>query len=97
MKERGIGRPSTYAHIINVLYKRGYIINSNGRILPTRLGKTVYNFLTTRYGHLVSEDLTRRLEELMDEVESGRLNYTEVLQSFYKEILSIDEKAPSSQ
>jgi reverse gyrase len=33
----------------------------------------------------------------MDEVESGRLNYTEVLQSFYKEILSIDEKAPSSQ
>jgi reverse gyrase len=97
MKERGIGRPSTYAHIINVLYKRGYIINSNGRILPTRLGRTVYNFLTTRYGHLVSEDLTRRLEELMDEVESGRLNYTEVLQSFYKEILSIDEKAPSSQ
>jgi len=93
MKEKGIGRPSTYAHIINVLYRRGYIMNNNGRILPTRLGKTVYDYLTTHYGHLVSEELTRRLEDLMDEVESGRLNYIGVLQSFYKEILSIDEKA----
>lgn len=89
MKERSIGRPSTYAHIIGILYKRGYIFQNRGRLLATNLGKRVYDFLTSNYGHLVSEELTRRLEALMDEVESGRVSYLDVLRDLHREILPI--------
>jgi len=93
MKDRRIGRPSTYAHIINILYRRGYVFQNRGRLLATNRGKRVYSFLTTVYGPLVSEDLTRRLEELMDDVESGKISYVEVLRSLHSEILPIAKGA----
>ncbi|MEM0481720.1 MAG: reverse gyrase [Nitrososphaerota archaeon] len=89
MRERGIGRPSTYARILSVLYKRGYIFNNRGRILATRLGRIVYEYLASNFGPLVSEELTRRLEELMERVESGEVGYQEVLKELYNEAMLI--------
>ncbi|MEM2198660.1 MAG: reverse gyrase [Nitrososphaerota archaeon] len=91
MRERGIGRPSTYARILSVLYKRGYIFNNRGRVLATRLGRIVYDYLASNFGMLVSEDLTRRLEELMEKVEAGEVGYQEVLKELYQEAMLISK------
>jgi len=89
MRERGIGRPSTYARIISVLYKRGYLFNSGGRLLATRLGRRVYDYLAENFGHLVSEELTRRLEELMEMIEVGEADYQEVLRRLREEAMLV--------
>jgi reverse gyrase len=91
MRERGIGRPSTYAQVLNLLYKRRYIFNDGGRVLATKLGKTVYNYLVSNFGSFVSEALTRRLEELMESIESGKVSYQEVLNELYRETSQISK------
>ncbi len=83
MKSRGIGRPSTYAKIIQTLYERNYIFQNAGRIISTKLGKAVYRYLSNTFGEFVSEDLTRKLERVMDEVEEGQKDYIEVLRELY--------------
>ncbi|AJC70975.1 reverse gyrase [Thermococcus guaymasensis DSM 11113] len=89
MKERGIGRPSTYAKIVETLLRRGYVIETKGRkkLVPTEKGIKVYHYLISKYRELVSEEKTRELEEKMDLIEEGRLNYLEVLNELYNEIL----------
>jgi reverse gyrase len=91
MKERGIGRPSTYAQIIKKLLDRGYVIKSKGKnkLIPTKLGIEVYNYLISNYPHLISEERTRELEEIMDKIENGEVDYLEVLKALHEEILSI--------
>ncbi|MEM4384723.1 MAG: DNA topoisomerase, partial [Candidatus Caldarchaeum sp.] len=91
MRERGIGRPSTYAQVLNLLYKRRYIFNDGGRVLATKLGKTVYNYLVSNFGSFVSETLTKRLEELMESIESGKVSYQEVLKELYGETSQISK------
>lgn len=88
MRERGIGRPSTYAIIIQKLLNRKYVIERKGRLIPTRLGRQVYSFLTKRYGELVSEKVTRELEYKMDMVKKG-LDYQKILLNEYKIIKKI--------
>lgn len=88
MRERGIGRPSTYAIIIQKLLNRKYVIERRGQLIPTRLGRKVYNFLTTRYGDLVSEKVTRELEHKMDMIKKG-LNYQKVLLDEYRIVRNI--------
>ncbi|MEM3669062.1 MAG: reverse gyrase [Nitrososphaerota archaeon] len=86
MKQKGIGRPSTYSRIIELLYSRGYIFQNNGRLLNTRLGKLVYEYLSSKYGDLVSEELTKKLEETMDRIENNEINYQDVLMQLYNDI-----------
>ena len=89
MKERRIGRPSTYAKIVETLLKRFYVIETRGRkkLIPTELGIRVYHYLMSRYRELVSEEKTRELEEIMDMVEAGKIYYQRVIESLYEEIL----------
>ncbi len=89
MKERGIGRPSTYATIVDRLFMRNYVIEKNGRVIPTKRGIDVFNYLASNYGKFVSEDRTRLLEEKMDAVERGELDYFKALQELYEEIREI--------
>ena len=85
MKERGIGRPSTYAKIIDTLLRRGYTVAAGraGSMIATSRGMGVYDFLMKRFGSLVSEEVTRRLQETMDRIEEGLVDYQHVL----KEVL----------
>jgi len=84
MKERKIGRPSTYAKIISTLFERRYIKqNAKGRISFTKLGLVVYRYLSEKFGEFISEDVTRGLQEIMDEIEEGKKDYLEVLRSLY--------------
>ncbi|MEM2273027.1 MAG: reverse gyrase [Candidatus Bathyarchaeia archaeon] len=89
MKERGIGRPSTYSKIIDILLRRRYIIENNRALFSTRLGRAVYNYLIERFGSLVSEDLTRTLEKTIDAIENGQAYYQDVLRIIENEIRSI--------
>ncbi|MEM0314160.1 MAG: DNA topoisomerase, partial [Candidatus Bathyarchaeia archaeon] len=89
MKEKGIGRPSTYSKIINVLLKRGYIVNRNGMIFNTKLGKNVYDYLAENFETFISEELTRNLEKTIDAIESGQANYLDTLKSMENDVRSI--------
>ncbi|MCQ5340457.1 MAG: reverse gyrase [Candidatus Methanomethylicia archaeon] len=93
MKERGIGRPSTYAKIISTLLERGYVFEVKNKLINTTLGLKVYSYLSEKFGTFVSEETTRRLEELMDKVAEGEVKYQEVLRNIYNEILTIRGKA----
>ena len=88
MKERGIGRPSTYAKIVQTLLQRYYVFETRGRkkLVPTEKGIKVYHYLISKYRDLVSEEKTRELEEKMDLIEEGKLNYSQVLNELYHEI-----------
>ncbi len=92
MKRRGIGRPSTYASTVEKLLERGYVVERNGFLLPTKLGKEVYEFLKRQEKIIpfVSEEFTRRLEELMDGIEEGKEDYRDVLDSLYKDIIEFE-------
>ncbi len=88
MKEQGIGRPSTYAKIVQTLLDRRYVVvTKNVKALrPTSRGMEVYRFLTTFYGDVVSVDTTRELEEKMKLVEEGREDYQSILRRIYDEL-----------
>lgn len=94
MKEEGIGRPSTYASIVEKLIERGYVIENKGFLIPTKLGKEVYAYLSRREDiHLfLREEFTSHLEELMDRVEEGKEEYTALLKELYKDIIEVEKK-----
>ena len=95
MKEKEIGRPSTYAKIVDTLFKRHYVAyiavkGKGGRrelgIVPLPLGREVYSYLQSKYEKLVSEERTRFLERRMREVEEGKARYEELLDELYDEL-----------
>ena len=90
MKRKGLGRPSTYAQIVHTLLERKYVIEEKGRLIPTELGIEVYEFLTKNFPEWTSEELTRKLEEAMDKIERGEIDYMEVLKEVHriKELLT---------
>jgi reverse gyrase len=92
MKEKGIGRPSTFSKIISILLKRRYIIENNGAIFNTRLGRAVYDYLSKNFVSLVSEDLTKNLEATIDAIENGQVWYQNVLKLIENEIKNMMEK-----
>ncbi|MCS7117356.1 MAG: reverse gyrase [Thaumarchaeota archaeon] len=93
MKSKGIGRPSTYAKIVQTLYNRRYVFQNAGRVIATKLGREVYQYLESNYGDLVSEELTRELEAKMDAIEEGKLNYLELLGELHRGIITISKRA----
>ncbi len=88
MKERKIGRPSTYATIINKLLLRRYVLERGKwkKLVPTKLGIHVYDYLNKEFSDMVSEERTRLLEEKMDRISEGIEHYINVLDELYKEI-----------
>ncbi len=94
MKERGLGRPSTYAKILDSIKRHGYIILSAKRkyLIPTKLAFTTYGFLTNNFSDLVSEEVTRLLEEQMRMIENGELDPINPIRTLYSRIIGIDEK-----
>ncbi|MCS7365217.1 MAG: reverse gyrase [archaeon GB-1867-035] len=92
MKEKGIGRPSTYAKILSTLLERRYVILSpRKKLVATKLGQNVYTYLKEAFEKYVSEETTRKLEELMKKVEEGQLNYMDILRNLHEEIKQLSE------
>ncbi len=91
MKERGLGRPSTYAKIVSTLIERRYVIESprQRKLIPTKKGIGVYAYLNEKYSSLVSEERTRKLEELMDLISEGKASYDESVRPLIEEVREI--------
>ena len=85
MEELGIGRPSTYASIIQVLQTRDYVIKDRGRFQPEDRGRLVSTFLANFFDRYVEYDFTAKLEGQLDEVSAGNMDWTELLTLFWRD------------
>jgi DNA topoisomerase-1 len=83
LEEKGIGRPSTYATILSVIQNREYVEKSQGRFYPTELGMVVSDLLVKSFSDIFDVAYTARMEEELDEVEEGKLAWTDALKDFY--------------
>jgi len=84
MEELGIGRPSTYASILQVLRDRNYVRMEAKRFLPEDSGRLVTAFLERYFERYVSYDYTAKLEESLDEVSVGARDWVAVLREFWE-------------
>merc|ERR1712127_1175443 len=85
MEELGIGRPSTYASIITVLSTRSYVELISKRFNPTDRGKLISAFLQKLFSKYVDYNFTADLENQLDEITSGKIEWVEVLNNFWKD------------
>ena len=84
LEELGIGRPSTYASIISVIANRGYADINNKRFFPTDRGKLLSAFLGKLFTKYVDYDFTAQLEDQLDDITSGKADWINVLENFWK-------------
>jgi len=84
LEELGIGRPSTYASIIKVLQDRDYVLLDKKRFNPHDRGRVVSVFLENYFDKYVEYDFTADMENQLDEISDGKLNWREVIQKFWK-------------
>jgi DNA topoisomerase-1 len=86
LEERGIGRPSTYASIINTIQDREYVVKhggSRGRFYPTEIGVVVCDLLVENFPYIFDTKYTAKLEEELDDIEEGKEKWTDLLNGFY--------------
>ncbi len=88
LEEEGIGRPSTYASIINVIENRGYVEQRERRFYATALGEAVTEFLEEGFhDQFIEVGYTREIEQELDQVAEGKKQWTDMLHEFYKELV----------
>lgn len=95
LEENGVGRPSTYAPTITTLFTRGYAVKEQRTLYPTELGEVVNGIMTDYFKDIVDVEFTAHLEETLDEVETGKVNWKEIIRDFYppfKETLETAEE-----
>ncbi|MBX7172321.1 MAG: type I DNA topoisomerase [Pyrinomonadaceae bacterium] len=93
LEEQGIGRPSTYAAIMTTIQDRDYITRIEGRFHPTPLGTTVNDMLVANFTDLFNPTYTARMEEQLDEIEEGKLNWRNAMKNFYDKFADDLQKA----
>lgn len=83
LEELGIGRPSTYAPILDTIVSRNYVETNNKQFIPTELGFVVIDFLIAYFEKIINTGFTAELEEELDAIANGKDTYVKVLQDFY--------------
>ncbi|HEY5609505.1 MAG TPA: type I DNA topoisomerase, partial [Alphaproteobacteria bacterium] len=92
MEELGIGRPSTYASILQVLRDRGYVRLDKKRLLPEDKGRVLTAFLENFFARYVEYDFTANLEEQLDLISNNEIKWKEVLREFWRNFIgAVDE------
>ena len=92
MEELGIGRPSTYASIVTTIQEREYVRKEKNRLSPEDKGRIVTIFLLNFFKKYIEYDFTAGLEEKLDIISAGKLDYTNVLKDFWQDFsLAISE------
>jgi DNA topoisomerase-1 len=96
LEEHGIGRPSTYASIIQVLQNREYVYLDSRRFKPSDVGRAVSNFLTSHFTRYVDYDFTAKLEDELDAVSRGEEAWVPLMERFWLPFKQqVDEKTES--
>ncbi len=83
LEKRGIGRPSTYASIIQTIIDRGYVDKEGSRLQPTDTGEVVSEFLEKYFTKYISDDFTAEMEDELDDIAEGKREYLKTLKEFY--------------
>jgi DNA topoisomerase I len=95
LEDKGIGRPSTYAPILDTIQKRGYVLLEEKRFVPSELGEIVIDLMQQFFPEILNVEFTANLEEDLDKVEEGKADWIEILDRFYhpfQKQLSVAEK-----
>ncbi|MED4452888.1 type I DNA topoisomerase [Metabacillus fastidiosus] len=93
LEELGIGRPSTYAPTLDTIQRRGYTALDNKRFIPTELGEIVLELVREFFPEIINVEFTVQMENSLDEVEDGNVQWVEILDDFYKDFAKRIEKA----
>ncbi len=83
LEERGIGRPSTYASIIDTIQQRDYVFKKGNALVPSWIAFSVIRLLEEHLGSLVDYDFTAQMEDYLDEISRNEKGFLEYLQKFY--------------
>ncbi|MBU6467729.1 MAG: type I DNA topoisomerase [Betaproteobacteria bacterium] len=98
LEEFGIGRPSTYASIISTLINRDYVLLDKKRFTPTDVGEVVNKFLTEHFSRYVDYDFTAKLEDQLDLISEGKLDWLPVMDDFWRDFSKqIEDKSQVSR
>jgi DNA topoisomerase-1 len=79
----GIGRPSTYAMIVDTIQARKYVESKERRLYPTELGMTVNRILVKSFPHIINVDFTAKMEDELETIATGEQSYRQVMEDFY--------------
>lgn len=93
LEEYGIGRPSTYANIISTLQNREYVELDKRRFQPTDMGKIVNAFLTKHFHQYVDYNFTAHLEDDLDAISRGEMDWVPVMEEFWQPFIDLIEHA----
>jgi len=84
LEDKGIGRPSTYAATISVIKDRDYIRSEERRLFPSELGFLVSDALVENFPEIINTQFTAKMEDQLDEIEAGKMDWVQSLKDFYK-------------
>lgn len=84
LESNGIGRPSTYATIVNTIQERAYVNKEKGKLIPTELGFKINDYLVASLPDLMQVGFTADMENQLDGVEEGKIQWTAMLKEFYE-------------
>lgn len=93
LEENGIGRPSTYASTISTIISRQYVKRDGKLLVPTELGETLSQLMKDRFPKIVNVKFTAGLEQQLDDVEIGNIDWVSLLNEFYDEFEKTLKKA----
>ncbi len=93
LEDKGIGRPSTYAAILSTIQDRGYVEKREGRFYPSVLGTKVNDLLVESFPDVMDVAFTAGMEEDLDKVEEGEVDWVKLLDRFYKPFKKVLAKA----
>lgn len=93
LEKRNIGRPSTYAPIISTIQDRGYVKREAKTLVPTELGKTLNEQLVKHFTDILDYKFTADMEDNLDEIVTGKVDWVKMLKDFYKPFEQALEKA----
>jgi DNA topoisomerase-1 len=93
LEEKGVGRPSTYASILSTIIDREYVGKEKSKLKPTLLGCSVNDLLVQGFPEIMDVKFTADMEEKLDNVEEGNVNWVELLKGFYQGFSSRLDKA----
>ncbi len=96
LEEKGVGRPSTYATILSTIIDREYVNKEKNKLKPTLLGCSVNDLLVQGFPEIMDVQFTADMEEKLDNVEEGNVNWVELLKGFYTGFSSRLDKAQDS-
>lgn len=96
LEEIGVGRPSTYAPTITTIQARNYVTKEDKLFYTTELGEIVNKIITKNFGEIINTDFTADMETTLDKVESGEIEWKQVLRDFYPLLKDLIDKAESN-